>query len=177
MAAAARLAPALEKARYETHNNDVEDPAYQRFAQPLVTAVCKYFTPQHAGLDFGSGHGPVTSKLLQDRGYNIQQYDPFFCIKPALLDNTYDYIVSCEVIEHFYQPLFEFKRLLRLLNRGGRLICKTHPYTRDLDFSRWYYKNDETHVFIYQAQTFEWIKENVGFSSLEINDRIIEFGK
>lgn len=170
-----RLPPALEKARYETHNNDVEDPGYQKFATPVAEAVWQTWQPHHHGLDFGCGPGPVVSKLLLDRGYNIRQYDPFFCDKPELLEQKYDYIVCCEVVEHFYEPLLEFRRLHNLLRPGGRLICKTHLYTPATDFSRWYYKNDETHVFIYQARTMEWIKATVGFSALTINDRIIEF--
>lgn len=174
MAPQLRLSAEREKARYQTHKNDVENPGYQKFVTPLVEMIGEKFSPQHRGLDFGAGPGPVLSKLLSDKGYNIRQYDPFFHYHPELLEQTYDYIACCEVIEHFYEPLKEFRLLHSLLGPGGRLICKTHLYSPEIDFSRWYYKNDETHVFIYQAQTLAWIKETVGFSAITISDRIIE---
>jgi SAM-dependent methyltransferase len=164
-----------EKARYETHNNDVNDPGYQRFVSPIVSSVLRDFTPNHSGLDFGAGTGPVISKLLRDRGFDIVKYDPFFHDHPVLLEDTYDYIVCCEVVEHFYAPAREFARLKRLLKPQGRLYCMTHLYNPELDFRNWYYIKDPTHVFIYQSATMEWIRQKYGFSLCAIQDRLITF--
>jgi SAM-dependent methyltransferase len=162
-----------EKARYEAHNNDVNDPGYQRFVSPIVSTVLKDCTPDQSGLDFGAGTGPVISKLLRDEGFTIVQYDPFFHDHPALLQETYDYIVCCEVVEHFYDPDREFARLKGLLKPGGRLYCMTWLYRPELDFSDWHYLDDPTHVFIYQPKTMEWIRRKYGFSSCVIEDRLI----
>ncbi|PKL44474.1 MAG: methyltransferase [Candidatus Riflebacteria bacterium HGW-Riflebacteria-2] len=170
-----RLSPAKEKARYETHNNDVTNPGYQKFVEPIVSAVLSDFSPEQRGLDFGAGPGPVISCLLHEKGFNIVQYDPFFADKPELLQQKYDYIVCCEVIEHFYQPAAEFRRLRELLVDGGRLFCMTMLYDEQIDFARWFYKNDETHVFFYRAQTLAWIERNLGFRNLQIKDRLIDF--
>ena len=164
-----------EKTRYETHNNDVNDPGYQRFVSPIVSSVLRDFTPNHSGLDFGAGTGPVISKLLRDRGFDIVQYDPFFHDHPVLLEDTYDYIVCCEVVEHFYAPAREFARLKRLLKPQGRLYCMTHLYNPELDFRNWYYIKDPTHVFIYQSATMEWISQKYGFSFCAIQNRLITF--
>jgi hypothetical protein len=48
-------------------------------------------------------------------------------------------------------------------------------YSKDIDFDTWFYRNDETHVFFYQAKTLEWIKNNFAFSRLEIEKRLITF--
>lgn len=175
MAPHLRLSAALEKARYEKHNNDVSNPGYQKFVEPIVSAVLTNFSAQQRGLDFGAGNGPVISSLLTAKGYDISLYDPFFHNNTELLRQTYDYIVCCEVIEHFYQPAEEFRRLRNLLKAGGRLFCQTLLYDPKIDFSSWFYKNDETHTFFYQAATLDWIEDNFGFCDLNFSGRLIEF--
>lgn len=170
-----RLHPDLEKARYLEHNNDVEDLGYQRFVSPIVNAVLKNFHPHHKGLDFGAGTGPVIAKLLKDKHYNISLYDPFFADDTSLLCKSYDYIVACEVIEHFYRPDQEFALLKRLLNPDGKLILMTALYDDNVDFSTWHYKNDETHVFFYTTKTLVYIQQNYGFSQLSVDGRLVIF--
>lgn len=168
--------PAAEKARYETHNNDVEDPGYQAFVAPIVSAVLKNFMPWHKGLDFGAGSGPVISKLLQEKHFNIVQYDPFFHNHPALLKDKYDYIVCCEVMEHFHNPDKEFQLLNRLLKKQGQLYCMTCLYSPKTKLGNWYYIKDPTHVFIYQPATMEWIRRHYGFAVCVIQERLITLG-
>jgi len=167
--------PEEEIHRYESHNNDVDDPRYQNFVSPLVEEITQRFEPHHLGLDFGSGTGPVITKMLNDRGYNLNVYDPFFDNHPEVLRQKYDYIVSCEVIEHFHHPYQEFRDLKSMLKPGGALLLKTDVYTEDIDFHTWYYKSDETHVFFYHPNTFHWIKQEFGFSALEIDGRHITY--
>lgn len=166
-----------EKARYQDHNNDVNDPGYQKFVSPITDAVLEAFGQDAVGLDFGCGTGPVVSKVLNDKGYELVAYDPFFCNKPKTLERQYDYIVCCEVAEHFHDPHKEFELLRKLLKPGGKLYCMTHLYTKDIDFENWYYRNDPTHVFFYRAETFEWIKEHIGFSDFRVEGRLVELGR
>ncbi|QGU00323.1 hypothetical protein SYNTR_1729 [Candidatus Syntrophocurvum alkaliphilum] len=163
-----------EKARYEEHNNCVDDKGYQKFVSPIVNAVKERFSIDARGLDFGAGTGPVITKLLSDEGFSLELYDPFFWNNPEVLESTYDFIVCCEVIEHFKDPLKEFKLLRSLLNPGGVLYCMTEVYSEDRDFEKWHYKNDATHVFFYHKDAFKWIKDNLKFSRLDINGRLIE---
>jgi SAM-dependent methyltransferase len=169
------LTASEEKSRYEKHNNDVNDIRYQQFVSPITSAVLKEFSPKDVGLDFGAGTGPVISKMLLDKEYTIKQYDPFFHNYPDLLKTRYNYIVCCEVIEHFYDPQKEFGLLKRLLKPKGILYCMTHIYSPDIPFANWYYKKDPTHVFIYQKETFEWIKNQFDFSLMTIDKRLIRF--
>jgi len=170
-----RLTDAEEIKRYNTHNNDVEDKNYQQFVSPITSSIKRDFTVYHKGLDFGAGTGPVISKVLNDANYQIAQYDPFFHKRPLLLESTYDYIACCEVMEHFYNPKKEFTLLKKLLNPIGKLYCMTVLYDHTMDFHSWYYKNDPTHVFLYQQKTIHWIKENFGFSKVRIEKRLITF--
>ncbi len=98
------LSPEKEKRRYKEHNNNVNDKGYRRFVAPITSAVFKEQDPDSTGLDFGAGPGPVISTVLKEQGYNIFQYDPYFFYDKKLLEKKYDYIVCCEVVEHFKDP-------------------------------------------------------------------------
>ena len=82
------------------------------------------FTSKHTGLDFGAGTGPVISKVLKDNEYKIKQFDPFFHNYPELLKEKYDYIVCCEVMEHFYDPAKEFAGIDEQLNKAIEVILE-----------------------------------------------------
>lgn len=161
--------------RYQEHHNDVTDIRYQTFVNPIVKEVLNDFNKEAFGLDFGCGTGPVISKLLRDQNYNVATYDPFFDNNVSALKKCYDFIVCCEVIEHFHNPLKEFKLLKSLLESHGKLYCMTDLYHPSIDFDKWYYKNDDTHVIFYQEKTFEWIKEQLGFSNVTNSNRLIVF--
>lgn len=170
------VTPREEKSRYETHNNDVEDPRYQNFVAPLVRQVLAGHSPAEAGLDFGSGTGPVITKLLRERGYHIRTFDPFFDNNTSLLREKYDYIACCEVAEHFHNPREEFEMLRGLLKPGGKLYLMTRLYDPHIDFASWDYKNDETHVFFYSHRAMEWIADKMEFSDVAfLNDQLITF--
>ena len=51
----------------------------------------------------------------------------------------------------------------------------TGIYRDNIDFSKWWYKNDLTHVFIYSEKTFEWIKKEFGFENMFIEKNFIKF--
>ncbi|WP_037315184.1 class I SAM-dependent methyltransferase [Salegentibacter sp. Hel_I_6] len=166
-----------EEARYLAHNNDIENPGYQNFVKPITSRVLKDFSTAKKGLDYGCGTGPVASTLLEKEGYSIALYDPYFYPDAAVLNTEYDYIICCEVMEHFYEPKREFRELAARLNPGGKLYCKTQLYSEDINFDSWYYKNDRTHVIFYTKKSLEWIKDNLGFSGLEIHPDLIVFSK
>ncbi len=168
--------PEQEILRYEEHNNDVNDIRYQKFVSPITNAVQKNFSPENSiGLDFGAGTGPVITKVLRDKGFQLNLYDPFFIPDTTALQQKYDFIACCEVIEHFHHPLKEFKMLISLLKPNGKLFCMTDIYSESVDFSNWYYKNDPTHVIFYTEGSLQWIKEEIGFKELIIEKRLIVF--
>ncbi len=166
-----------EKERYQHHKNHINDLGYIKFADPIISSVKKYFNKNHRGLDFGAGHTPVISEILKNDNYQVEIYDPLFFDNKELLQNKYNFISCCEVIEHFYNPKKEFELLYSLLNPKGKLICMTLIYNEGMNFENWFYKNDPTHVFIYQKETFHWIKNYFGFKKVIINNRLILFCK
>lgn len=166
-----------EKARYETHNNDVNDLGYQNFTMPITNYVIENFNTNNKGLDFGSGTGPVISTMLMKKDYNVVQYDPFFTPNHELLNNKYDYIFSCEVFEHFHHPKKEIDKLLSILKSNGTILVMTMLYNDNIDFRGWNYRNDDTHVFIYRKETIEYIAEEWNLEIDVLTDRLIAFRK
>jgi SAM-dependent methyltransferase len=171
------IKPTEEKSRYEEHNNDVNDTHYQQFARPVVNLVLENFTPAHPGLDYGCGTGPVIAKMLEDKSYQVTRYDPFFYPDERYLNHRYDFICSCEVFEHFHQPKHEIQKLRALLKPNGWMIVMTHIYTRKIDFKRWYYRKDPTHIFIYTEKTLEYIAEHFNLSVDIFSERLVRFKK
>ncbi len=169
--------PEKEKKRYELHNNDVNDIRYQNFVMPIINELTRKFNPRNTGLDFGAGTGPVITKLLSDKGYHMELYDPFFWNNPEKLNLKYDFIVCCEVIEHFHNPYHEFDLMQSILREEGMIFCMTEFYSEEIDFPNWYYKNDPTHVFFYHKKALEWIKKNFNFATLKIQGRMVLLGK
>lgn len=165
----------VEKERYLTHNNDVTDIRYQNFVSPIVEAVKRDFLPKTRGLDFGAGTGPVITKMLSEKGYALTLYDTFFHSNNKPLQQSYDFIVCCEVMEHFHHPHEDFLLLKKLLKPKGKLYCMTEIYSEAIDFKTWYYKNDETHVVFYSKKTINWIQQTFNFSEAKIDGRLITF--
>ncbi len=168
------LSARQEEERYKLHSSDIREPGYRKSVTPLVEAVEKDLRPPASGLDYGAGESRVAAVLLNEKGFDMSAYDPIFADDNKLLKQKYDFIVCNEVIEHFKEPAKEFKRLYSLLKPGGRLYCQTQIYSQDIDFSKWWYKNDPTHVFFYTRKSFEWIRDNIGYSSLEITGNVVK---
>ncbi|WP_378187163.1 class I SAM-dependent methyltransferase [Aquimarina sp. W85] len=172
-----RLSQLDEKARYLLHKNDVHDPGYQQFVAPIVDAILKNHDNRALGLDFGCGTGPVIAKLLSASQYKIEKYDPFFMQDLSVLKQFYNYIICCEVIEHFYTPKKEFELLHSLLKPNGKMYCKTNLLLPTINFETWWYKNDSTHVFFYSKNTLNYIKEAFHFETLVIKKDLFILGK
>ncbi len=166
-----------EKERYELHDDDTSDAGYRKFVSPITQNIFNDFTKDDKGLDFGAGTSAIISVVLHEKEYNIYNYDPYFHNKPALLEEKYDYISSCEVVEHFYHPKKEFALLYSLLKEGAKLYLMTDIYDESIAFEKWYYKNDPTHVFLYTKKTFEWIQKEFGFKELKIEKRLVVLSK
>ncbi|WP_375561978.1 class I SAM-dependent methyltransferase [Bernardetia sp. OM2101] len=168
-----------EKDVYEQHNNDVNDIGYQNFTSPITNNILENFTQNHLGLDYGCGTGPVISKILHDKNYQVELYDPYFHPNENYLNYQYDYIFSCEVFEHFYNPKQELEKLLSILKPTGSLLIMTLVYDveTDANFKDWYYRKDPTHVFIYTEKTVQFIAEKYKLKAKIEKNRMIVFEK
>ena len=146
-----------ERTRYETHENDPEDPGYRAFLDRLAVPLVERLELGARGLDYGSGPGPTLSVMLGERGFPTDVFDPFFAPDPRVLDATYDFVTCTETAEHFFAPGREFERLDGLLRPGGWLGLMTGLLTEDIDFPTWWYVRDPTHVAFYAPETLRWI--------------------
>lgn len=149
--------PSDERAHYEWHENDTNDPRYRDFVSRLADPLLGRLEPGSEGLDYGCGPGPVLAAILREHGHSVALYDPFFSPKSSVLEQTYDFIVCCEVPEHFHNPAKEFARLDSLLRPGGWLGLMTCFRTEDHLFVRWHYRRDPTHVVFYKEATLRTV--------------------
>jgi len=160
---AQRLDPEAEKARYDSHQNDPTDDRYVGFLKRLAIPLSERLLPGARGLDYGCGPGPTMSAMLAEKGFHVDNYDPFYFPDESLLSKTYDFISCSETVEHFFQPRREFERLSRLLRPGGSLGIMTE-FLNDMDaFAEWWYHRDPTHVCFYSVKTLDWIAEWQGW--------------
>lgn len=156
------LAPDAEKARYDLHNNDPDDPGYRRFLSQLLVPVCTQVARPARGLDFGCGPAPVLAALFTAAGYEMAIYDPFYAPDPTPLAETYDFVSASEVAEHLYAPGAVFAQLLALVRPGGWLAFMTGLVPGKDAFAHWHYTFDPTHVCFFSRETFAWWARTTG---------------
>lgn len=167
------LSPEDEKNRYQNHDNSIKTQGYIEFLNELIDPILNKVESFHEGLDFGSGPYPMLSELVTERGYSISTYDPFFTQDDLALIKKYDFITCCEVVEHFHWPYENFELLWDLLNINGVLGIKTGIVYPEIEFSKWFYKEDETHVAFYSPKTFDWICERFNFRIIHFDKNVI----
>ncbi|MEL6288934.1 MAG: class I SAM-dependent methyltransferase [Pseudomonadota bacterium] len=157
-----RPTPAEEKAEYDLHENDPEDPRYRKWLSRLVDPMLEGVTAPHRALDYGSGPGPAIAPMLTERGHQAVNYDPFFAPDRTVLDARYDLIFCSETAEHFFDSAAEFERLFAMLEPGGKLGVMTQLHMPDTDFATWRYRLQPSHVVFYSPETIAWIAQAHG---------------
>ncbi len=153
-----------EEARYQAHQNDLQNAGYVNFLNQAITPALPYLSVSMRGLDYGCGPTRTLSNLLQTHGLSCENYDPIFA--PDFPENQFDYIFLTEVAEHFFQPGQEFERISELLVPGGILTVMTEPWLSTDRFSEWHYARDITHVSFYHAESIAFICTQYGFELL-----------
>lgn len=151
------LTKVQEKAHYDTHQNNPEDPGYRRFLDKLFIPLTALIDGKASGLDYGSGPGPTLSLMFEEQGHAMNIYDYIYAADASVLEKPYDFISCTETIEHFQNPKEEFSRIWQCLKPDGYLGLMTQFYNSNIDFSSWRYRRDPTHVCFYTAQTIDWI--------------------
>ena len=157
------LSPEDELVRYLLHENSPEDCHYRQFLSRLTDHLIPKLQPGAKGLDFGSGPGPTLSVMLEEAGFFMDIYDPYFAADTAPLERKYDFITCTETVEHFYHPAKEFHRFDQMLRCGGWLGIMTEMLASDADFAGWWYHREPTHVCFYKQETMEWIATRYGW--------------
>lgn len=158
------LPKAAERAVYDLHENDPNDPRYRKFLSRLFTPLRARILDSAMGLDFGSGPGPTLATMFRESGVACENYDPMFADDRELLARQYDFIASSEVFEHLADPAGVLRQLVSMLRPSGWLGVMTKRVTSPEAFARWHYIRDPTHVAFFSNATFAWIGERYGLS-------------
>ena len=153
------LSAEQERAQYDLHDNQVDDPAYRQFLARLATPLLERLPADAEGLDFGCGPGPALAAMLTEQGHPTAVYDLYYAPDTAVFSRQWDFITSSEVVEHLARPHAELERLWRCLQHGGWLAIMTKRVTNLSAFTNWHYKNDPTHISFFSEQSFVWLAE------------------
>lgn len=76
-------------------------------------------------------------------------------------DERFDLIVACEVVEHFADPVAEFRRLFDLLTPEGLLVCSTNVYDGG-NFAKHTYLYLRGHLSYYSPDAIARIADGAG---------------
>ncbi len=168
------LSSTEEKARYELHENSSENLGYREFLSRLIDPLSSRLGKKKLkGLDFGCGPCPTLSLMLEEKGYLMTLYDPYFADNPSALTKEYDFVTCSEAMEHFYSPAKEWSLLPAMVKPGGWLGIMTNLSAEAETFGQWYYKNDLTHVNFYSRKTFLFLAERDGLEVEFISNDVI----
>lgn len=172
-----RLRPDEERAAYELHENDPQDARYRAFLEGLAGPLAERLTPGARGLDYGCGPGPTLSLMLEERGFPMALYDPFFVPDRSVLQRRYDFVTCSEASEHFFSPATEFARLDALVSPGGWLGIMTSMLPAREAFGKWHYARDPSHVSFYARSTMHWLAARFGWTALFPRSNVVLFRK
>jgi len=162
-----------EKAYYDLHDNQPDDPGYRRFLGRLFTPLNERLVPNARGLDVGCGPGPALAKMFEEVGHTVATYDPYYAPDTSVLSARYDFITLSEVVEHMAEPGRELERLWTCLEPGGWLGIMTKR-VRDPDaFTTWHYITDPTHVSYFSEATFQWLVKRWSASLVIAGDDVV----
>jgi SAM-dependent methyltransferase len=152
-----------EKSEYDKHENSFEDEGYKNFLGKLLTPLSSYIKHGQKALDFGCGPAAVLAKMLEEKGLQVDTYDPFYAPFGEVLTKNFDIITCTEAIEHFHNPAKEWAMITAMLNPDGIVAIMTKRVIDKERFANWHYKNDPTHVSFFSDNTFAYLAQRDGF--------------
>ena len=170
---AQRLDAVREKAHYDHHENDPDDPRYRQFLSRLTLPLIERLKTGDKGLDFGCGPGPALAKMLCEAGHPVALYDIYYHPDQAVLKQKYDFISATEVIEHLFEPQKIWSQWLNLVKPGGWIAIMTKLVINFEAFVNWHYKSDPTHVCFFSRATFCYLAKRDNLELAFIGNDVI----
>lgn len=157
-----------EKERYEAHENDASDAGYSAYLKNIADLITPFLKSGSRGLDFGCGRTTALASYLTQAGHKTESYDAYFFKNESIWDESYDFIVLSEVIEHLRGPRQEMRELAKRLKPNGKIFIKTKlmPNSK-AEFDQWFYKRDITHVQFFSEQSMEYLRNYLAMDTLE----------
>ena len=163
-----------EKAQYDLHQNDPDDPDYRKFLSRTFDPLMARISQSSVGLDFGCGPGPTISIIAEERGVKVSNYDLYYYNHPEVFQKQYDFVTMTEVIEHIAVPSKLLEQLDLLLKPKAILAIMTKRLVDHDQFMNWHYKNDPTHICFYSIDAFRWMAQKFNWQ-LEVIDKDVVF--
>ncbi len=141
------------------HKNSPESQGYRDFLAPVVKVIVEQFASrQGEGLDFGCGPGPVLAQMLEEAGFKMKIYDPFFFQEfPPVPEGGFDFLVCTEAAEHFFSPAREVERMAQWVKPQAPLVWLTSLWREEGEITEWYYAKDPSHVCFFTERTVDWL--------------------
>ena len=171
---------AIQKKRYDLHQNDPSDDSYRAYFQSFLDFVLPHIDIDIVSfLDFGSGRSTLLADMMSRGGVEAIAYDPIYRPDMDYQSRRYGLIASVEVFEHLHHPQETFAHLVSLLEDEGYLAVKTEFAPKSVDeYLKWYYPKDPTHVIFYSPKSFEHLAEENNLTIKANNNKnIILFQK
>lgn len=124
--------------------------------------------PDHEGsyLDWGAGGGwNRTLAILREEGWTVAGYEPNAggteaATPPDLSPGSFDGLFSNNVIEHFRDPIAQFRQFHRLLKPGGKMAHASPCYDYQYAYTRFH------SVFLLGRSPFV-LAERTGFAVVD----------
>ena len=147
-----------EKKRYLLHDNSPGNKGYVRYLEEVVSIVSDELDGSNAKvLDFGAGEQAVLTGLLRHKSIRCTPYDPLFAIGSETLNEQYDGIVLCEVIEHLRGIRDQLEMIRKLTTQSASLVIRTQPYPSLDTFTDWWYTKDPTHINYFSKKSLGFV--------------------
>ena len=122
-------------------------------------------------LDYGSGSGLLT-EALKKIGFQVDCYEPMLHgeFNPDKYSKSHDVVILNEVVEHLEDINKTFDIIYRVLSPNGVVVIKTlltdwiinDPENFKESFTRWWYKDDPTHISFFSFMTIEYLCHDRG---------------
>jgi 2-polyprenyl-3-methyl-5-hydroxy-6-metoxy-1,4-benzoquinol methylase len=159
---------------------------WKKQVDQLLTATEGFGVQPKKILDFGSGSGAITEEL-RSRGYDVTPLEPMihgYLKDRSYPDGMFNVIYGVEVIEHILDLCGELKELARVLEPSGAMFFSTILTDSFIDkpgaeevFSKWFYKDDQTHVSFFCDDSLALLADRVGCDSFTIAGQVAVFKK
>lgn len=158
-----------EKKRYDSHQNSTQDETYRKYLTVIADLILPQLQAGARGLDFGCGSSTLMADIFKHQGFSVDSYDLYYHPREKIWDQTYDFIILSEVIEHLREPLSTMLALKSRLNPQGSFFIKTAlaPDSKD-QFDKWFYKRDSTHIQFFQPKSLEKLLSQLEMNSLKV---------
>ena len=159
---------------YESWLTKFDTGIFSRVSKSFLISftICKLFKLKDI-LDYGGGDG-LFCRIMRDYYFNCFSYDRFsknIYSKGFIKQNfdTPDLVTSFEAVEHFSQPITEFKKIFML--KPKMLLLTTGIYQNH--DQNWDYLEADSgqHIFFYSKKSMEFIAKQFNY-----NITFLEYG-